>query len=797
MIRKLWNAGWRFTDLNGRLKSEIVDLPHDAMVLEERVPGLINGSATGYYPGGCYSYEKELVLTEEEAKGTVIIEFEGVYQKSSVYLNEEKVGGKTYGYTDFLVDLTGKVNAGNNSIKVVADNSQIPNSRWYTGSGIYRDVYLWTADDEYILPYGVRLNTKSIYPAVVSVEVKTTLKKKAACRVTFLKDEKIAAELVLDGVSHFSGEITIEAAKLWTAETPELYDVEITLEKDGAIIDQTKERFGVRILRWSVKDGFSVNGHMVKFRGGCVHHEHGPLGAKSFKDAEVRKMQIMKDAGFNAVRYAHNPAASAFLEACDEVGMYVMDETFDTWTGTKTEYDFGLYFEEEHLDVVREMIRMAYNHPSVVMYSIGNEIPMMDEEAGKITRELVALCHNEDSSRAVVNGVNPLLSAGKVKKADKSKRNDKGNPRREGKVGGLSGSFLFNVVSTHFSTIVKLMVNEKKMRKVNHVLEPLDIVGFNYGDFLYESQHADYPDRIFVGSETYPREIAAYWDQVKRHNYVIGDFTWTSWDYLGEAGVGAPTYGQGPAFTRPYPCISAACSNIDLVGDIKCQGEYFKIVYGLTKKPYLAVHPVKHSGEKISYGSWALTDAVHSWSWMGCDGKNAKVDVYADANEVELFLNAKSLGRKKIKDYIASYAVNYEFGELKALSYDVNGKVLGEDILNSASVDAKLMLLPEKEALAADRQSLLYVDIAYMDANGIVDAMADKEICVNVSGEAELIGICSGNPYTEYDLYKDKCRTYYGKAVAVFRSTGKAGKAMITVTDENNCSHEIELAVKH
>lgn len=796
MIRNLWNNGWKFTDLNGRLDSAVVDLPHDAMILEERVPELINGSATGYYPGGCYSYEKQLTLTEKEAGGTVMLEFEGVYQKSSVYVNGEKVGGKTYGYTDFFADITGKVKAGDNSVKVVADNSQIPNSRWYTGSGIYRDVYLWTANGEHILPYGVKLNTKRIHPAVVSVDVRTTLKEKASCRVTFLKDKKSSAELVLDGVGHFSGDITIEDARLWTAESPELYDVEISLEKNGDIIDRAKERFGVRILAWSAEDGFSVNGHMVKFRGGCIHHDHGPLGAKSFKDAEVRKMQIMKNAGFNAVRYAHNPAASAFLEACDEVGMYVMDETFDTWTGTKTEYDYGLYFEEEHLDVVREMIRMAYNHPSVVMYSIGNEIPMMDEEAGKITREMVAFCHKEDSSRAVVNGVNPLLSTNTVKKADKSKRYEQGNPRREGKVGGVSGSFLFNVVSTHFSTVVKLMVNEKKMRKVNHVLAPLDIVGFNYGNFLYEPQHTDYPDRIIVGSETYPREIAAYWEQVKRHDYVVGDFTWTSWDYLGEAGVGAPTYGRGPAFTRPYPCVSAACSNIDLIGDIKCQGEYFKIVYGLTKKPYLAVHPVKHSGEKISYGSWALTDAVHSWSWRGCDGRKAQIDVYADANEVELFLNERSFGRKKLKDKIASYAVKYEPGRLKAVSYDTKGKILGEDVLISASADTKVMLIPEKEALVADRQSLVYVDIAYMDENGIVDAMADKEICVNVYGEAELIGTGSGNPYTEYDFFKNKCRTYYGKAVAVLRSTGKTGNVTVTVTDETNSSYEIELTAK-
>ena len=794
MIRTLWNENWLFTDLNGLLKSETVDLPHDAMVLEKRVPDLINGAATGYYPGGCYSYEKELILSADQAAGIVILEFEGVYQKSSVYLNDVKVGGKTYGYTDFLVDLTDKVKKGVNKIKVVADNSQIPNSRWYTGSGIYRDVYLWLGNREHICPYGVRLSTKSIDPVVVEISVQTTLKENASCQVTFLKDGEKAAETELEGSGGFYGTVAVNNAKLWSAESPELYDIEIALVKDGIVIDRAQERTGIRMLSWNAEKGFLVNGENVKLRGGCVHHDHGPLGAKGFKDAELRKMRLMKKAGFNAVRYAHNPAASAFLEACDEIGIYVMDETFDTWTGTKSEYDFGLYFEEEHCGVVRDMIRMAYNHPSVVMYSIGNEIPMMDTEAGEITKELVALCHNEDPSRPVLNGVNPLLSTAKVKKADKSKQNEKCDPRRTGQINGLTGSFLFNVACTHFGSILKLLVSEKKMRKVDHVLAPLDIVGFNYGDFLYEPQHKDYPDRVLVGSETFPQKIAAYWEKVKKYSYVIGDFTWTAWDYLGEAGVGAPTYGQGPAFTRPYPCISAACSNIDLAGNITCQGEYFKIVYGLSQNPYLAVHPVKHSGEKISCGSWSLTDAVHSWSWKGCENRAAKVDVYADAAETELFVNGKSMGRKKIKDYIASYSVTYTGGELKAVTYDGSGSVTGEDILRSASSDVRLALRPETGLTAAGRQSLIYVDIVYEDENGTVDAMSDLEVSLSVSGEAELIGICSGNPYTEYELCGSKCRTYYGRAVAVLRSTGTTGPVTVVASDENggNCRLDIK-----
>lgn len=791
MNRTLWNNGWKFTDPSGALAAKVVDLPHDAMLLEKRVPNLVSGSATGYFPGGRYIYEKVLTLTEEQAAQTVILEFEGIYQKSKVWLNDQEIGGRIYGYSDFLLDLTGKVHAGENRIRVEADNSQIPNSRWYTGSGIYRDVWLWTSGKEYIKPYGVKLTTKSIKPAVLSVAVDACCEANAACRIVVSKDGAKVSETTVAGSNGcFGAELEIPEAKLWTAETPELYDVEVELIREDAVIDATSQRTGLRTLVWSAKNGFQVNGKTVKFRGGCVHHDHGPLGAKSFKDAELHRARIMKEAGFNAVRYAHNPAGSAFLEACDEVGLYVMDETFDTWFGPKSEFDYGLYFDEEHIGDLKDMIRMAYNHPSVVMYCIGNEIQLKDlDETVPLTKEMVGVCHEEDPTRPVLNSMNLLLSNASAKRGDPNKKNEPGDPRRVGDGGGrssnITGSFLFNILSTHFSKIVKLAVNEKGIRKINGVMEPLDIVGFNYGDFLYEEHHKDYPDRVLMGSETYPKEIYAYWDQVKKHPYVVGDFTWTAWDYLGEAGVGAPAYGQGPAFTRPYPCISAGCSNIDLTGHIKSQGDYFRVVYGLERKPRLAVHPVTHSGEKLALGSWALTHAMHSWSWNGCEGKTAAVDVYADAAAVELFLNGVSLGRKIPKEYIASYELPYAAGELKAVSYDGTGKIIGEDVLRSAEKDTVLRLSPEKAEVYADRQSLLYVDIDFCDENGIVKSSVDQQIDVRVSGAAELVGLCSSNPFTEDNYTSGACHTYYGRAVAVLRATGEIGEIMIEVKAHN------------
>lgn len=807
MKKESLNQGWQFADTKNETKKTQINLPHDAMLFEKRIPNIVNGAGSAYFPGGQYIYTKELDIAAEAAGNTTVLEFEGIYQKSSVWLNEQKVGGRIYGYSDFLVDLTGKLKEGKNLLRVEVDNTQIPNSRWYTGSGIYRDVWLWTGEKEYIKPYGIRALTKSINPAVLSVSVDAFCGNDAFCRFTVLKDGLTVAQLdnvaaannqAKTGEQQFHADILISDAKLWSAESPELYKILVELQRGETVLDSASERVGLRTLAWSAKDGFTVNGMEVKLRGGCVHHDHGPLGAKSFKAAELRRARILKDAGFNAVRYAHNPASNAFLDACDEVGLYVMDETFDTWYGPKSEYDYALYFDDEHEQDLRDMIRVAYNHPSVIMYSIGNEIQLKDlKECVPITKEMVDICHEEDPRRPVLNAVNPMAAIMGAKRAEPERKNEIADPCKEGKAKGLlAGSFLFNILVTHFATIVKLVVNEKKLRKVNDVFAPLDIVGFNYGNFLYEAHHSDYPERVLVGSETYPREIYDYWGMVKKHSYIVGDFTWTAWDYLGEAGVGAPSYGEGAAFNRPYPCISAGCSNVDMTGYLKCQGHYFRAVYGLEKAPYLAVHPVNHSGEKLILGSWALTDAVHSWSWNGLEGRKAVVDVYADAYCTELFLNGQSFGRKPLEKCIATFEVPYKSGELKAVSYDEAGNILGEDILETAGDETILKVYADKRSMKADGQDLIYVCIELTDDKGIVKSMGDQKVQVRVTGAAELAGICSGNAFTEYSFVGDRCETYYGRALAVLRSNGEAGEISVSVRTqdrrEGKCSLKAE-----
>ncbi len=760
----------------------MVQLPHDAMQTEARISGLKDGSQSGYYPGGVYTYEKELTVSEEELTHKTVLEFEGVYMKSSVYCNGELVGGRVYGYSDFFVDLSGNLKAGVNSIKVVADNSQCANSRWYSGSGIYRDVWLHTGGDVYIRPDGLKVVTESVSPARLRVRTDAVLGEHDAIRVRVSRDSKLLAEgRGADSV------LEIPGAELWSAENPVLYEVTAEIVRDGEVIDCAGASTGIRQIAWDSARGFQVNGETVKLRGGCVHHDNGFIGAAEYDEACLRRVRIMKEAGFNAVRIAHNPASKAMLRACDTLGMYVMNESFDTWFGLKSPYDYAMYFEQEWERDLSDMIRVSYNHPSVVMYSIGNEVYLKDaERAAKTSQRMAALCRKLDPSRAVTNALNPLTVIMGDSKDPEAARNDSVNPREAGKPSGLSGSTLANVLISNIGKITRLVGNEKKMRKINGVMEPLDIVGYNYSTFLYEAQHKDYPDRVLVGSETFPAAIYDNWQAVKTMPWITGDFLWTAWDYLGECGVGMVHYGKQGAFTQPFPAIAAGCCNIDLSGELTPQGAYCAVVYGEYDKPYLAVHPVNHSGEKAFWGKWRFTDALHSWSWDDCEGKTADVDVYSNAREVELFLNGASQGKKPVERCMASFRVSYAAGELKAVHYDLLGRSCGSDVLRSAGKETCLRLTPEKTELRAGGRDLLYLPIELTDAKGNRKVLTDTEITVKVDGAATLLGLGSADLQQENVMPycgKTIC-TFHGRALAVLRSGADAGEVRVTVSAE-------------
>ena len=764
------NDNWQFWRWDEVSKKRTVTLPHDAMLAEKRLPNIKNGSAAGYFPGGKYTYEKVIFGDSCYENQTLILEFGGVYQKACVYLNGELVGSHIYGFTNFFVDISGKLRIGEeNILRVTADNSQTPNCRWYTGSGIYRDVYLYVGEKCAILPEGLRVHTVSIDPAVLQVNVKTTLPTEQIKIAVCDADGTVVAE-----GAGASCKITVPNAKLWDAVHPNLYTVRVSVyDADGILLDISEEKTGIRVLSWDVEKGFQVNGNTVKLRGGCVHHDNGILGACEYQVASHRRVAIMKECGFNTIRMSHNPSSKELLQACDELGMYLINEAFDVWRHSQSDYDYSLYFDEEWRTDMEAMISSSYNHPSVIMHGIGNEIFDTGMEEGAKTSKLLAdYCHTHDPSRPVLNSFN-LLTIGfgsmGVGTGDNSKKpDDIVDPYEE--TGGITmaGSLLANTVMTLAPAIMKLIAGPKKIAKVAAgPLADVDITGFNYAPHMIEPYKNLFPDRVQLSSETHPSEMARNWKLVEKYPYLIGDCMWAGWDYLGEAGVGLPVYGKGnKEFVKPYPCICADVGSVNLLGQIESQGHYAQAIWGFSEKPYIAVRPVDHSGEPYFLGKWRLTDAIPSWTWHGCEGKKAEISVYSQGDCIVLSLNGKKLGQKKLVDCKADFSVSYAAGELVAVSLDTTGKEISRTSLQTAEKTVIPVIEAEKPYLKdAD---IHYVWIHLKDENGILNMQAETDVTVAVTG-GELLALGSANAMTEDNYLSGCCKTHRGSALAIVR----------------------------
>lgn len=787
MISKSLNQNWIFYNDIRNTGEVVVNLPHDAMLTEKRLPNMKNGAAAGFFPGGRYVYKKKIFGEEKYRDKTVLIEFEGIYMKSSVYLNDERIGGWIYGYTGFYVDLTDKLKIGEeNEIRVIADNSQTPNSRWYTGSGIYRNVNLIVGNKKHIIPDGINIQTCSIAPAVIQVSTQVS-EEAVNSQIEVEVYEQTKKILVAKGSGN-DCKLQIQDAKLWDAEHPNLYVVKVKLLENEKVLDEQEVITGIRTLKWSAEKGIQINGNEVKLRGGCIHHDNGILGACAHKKAEYRKAKILKEAGFNAIRSAHNPISKAMLEACDRIGLYVMDESFDQWRMKKTDYDYGLYFDEEWEKDLCAMIRKDRTHPSVIMYSIGNEIADTGKSEGEtISKMLTEYCHRMDSTRPTVNAINPVVSnMGGAMNSSKTTKDDVVDPYLETKNSAATASLLANMIATAAPFISKMMGKPKKVEKLlKPCFDEIDIVGYNYAENCYEKHHEWNAKRIMVGSETYPQFVAERWPEIKSHSYIIGDFMWTAMDYLGEAGIGVPIYGRTKGgFNRPYPCISGGCGVIDLIGHMETEGYHAAICWEQYHKPFIAVRPVNHSGEKYFLGAWRGTDAIDSWTWSGMEGRAAEIEVYSEGNQVELIQDGKSLGRKDLIYCKTVFQTVYEPGELKAVSYDADGKVIAEEVLKTAGKENRLTVIPEETQLKADGEDLTFVSVAVTDNQGIVKMLSDRKISVDVSGAGTLVAIGSGNPVTEESFLDSSYTTWKGRMGFYVRSTGEVGKAAVKVMAE-------------
>lgn len=768
---------WTFWKDGNESEKKTVTLPHDAMLLEKREPDMENGAASGFFPGGKYVYEKVIPGTSDLAGKKILIEFEGVYMNSDVTLNGERVGGHVYGYTNFYCDITDKIKIGeDNTLRVVADNSKTPNSRWYSGSGIYRPVNMWVGEIGSIMPESVRVTTKSTNPAVVKVEITGEKNPNQYYDLQILKDGKeILRELLKPGES--VKEIQIPDALLWNTDTPNLYTLITKLMDGDEVVDADETRFGIRDIKWNAKQGFMVNGKTVKLYGGCIHHGHGILGAAAYDKSEYRRIKKLKELGFNAIRYSHNPAGKNFLDACDELGMYVVDESFDQWKMPQNTYDYATVFDSEWEGEVEALVSKDYNHPCVIMYGIGNEITDVGLPFGAgLAKMINAKFHKLDSSRPTMLANNHMLTVLADMKA-KQAAAAKDKPQGEQEITG----------STEVNNIVALLpkiMAETKPEQLEAIakesFEAVDICGYNYGFPLYKGTHELAPNRVILSSETFPKRMAMNWKFVNGCDYIIGDFLWTAWDYLGEAGCGLVTYGSDQApFSKTYPCQTAACGSVDLTGFPEAQAIYNAVLWGAYKKPYIAVRPVEHSGEPYTLGNWRFTDAIPSWDFAGYEGRDAEIEVYSVGDSVELFKDGVLVGKNKLEDCLAHFTVPYSRGTLEAVSFNTSGGEIGRVTLATTGDETHLAVLPEETKLAADGEDIVYVPVHVVDNSGALKMTTDIKISVEVDGPAKLIALGSARCETTEDYHAGSFTSYHGRVLAIIQSTGERGDVKV------------------
>ena len=814
-----FNEDWTFekADQADRLKAfygnsdaVAVTLPHDAMIREKRDKDCPSGAQSGFYPGGVYTYEKAFMAQNEWKTQDVFLEFEGIYGIARVWINGALAAVNRNGYMGFSVDLKPWISYEHeNIIRIDVDNSKQPNSRWYSGSGIYRDVNLWTGKGVYISHDKLRITTLSVNDDMAVLEVCAQLKNiighglEAECLIEIKKDGQKAASNTQrvvfrsEQMQTVRVQIPIEQPKKWSPAQPALYECNITTRFDDEICDEAVSNFGIRVLALDPVHGLQINGETVKLRGTCIHHDNGVIGAETFKEAEWYRCKRLKEAGFNAIRSAHHPMSRAMLDACDHIGMLVMDELTDMWDKEKNTYDFSDIFEDEYNQWINHMVEKDYNHPSVVIYSVGNEIQEAGTKQGAwINRILCNKFHELDNTRYTTNALNGLNCAGRRLGVIMRDVAEKFGMDSHGSGSG-GGSNALN-------SFMSLMSGEKgeffaKHPLVSEALEECsqscDITGLNYLSGRYELEHELHPAKTVLGTETYPADIENLWKLVEAYPHVIGDFTWTGYDYIGEAGVGIFHYDGNANFTSIYPERLGYIGDIDLIGNRRPISYFREIVYGLTDKPYIAVERLEHAGQTAGKTAWMFKDNISSWTWKGFEGTTANVDVYSSGDEVELFLNDKLLGRKPVgreNHFTASYEVPYEPGTLKAVAYQKDRK-LGEYELSTAKSVTKLKVCRVTE----NERNIAYIKIWLVDDNGTINSQeAEKRLLhASVVGNGVLEGFGTANPSSEEDYFSDSVTTFDGSALAAVRWKDVKSKepAVLKVWTDDGCQVMINI----
>ncbi|SHL56161.1 beta-galactosidase [Flavobacterium flevense] len=729
-----------------------LDLPHDWSIEGKSEKNNPSGGENGFFPTGTGWYRKTFSMPAHWKNQKVAIYFEGVYMNAEVFVNGKSVGIQPYGYTSFEYDLTPYLNFGQqNTIAVKVDNSKQKNSRWYSGSGIYRHVWLKVKNPIHIKNWGVAISTPEVTNEKAKVQIKTIVKNETtssqiillATNITNKKGRSVAKtdikiELQPNEEKEVTQNLAVENPALWSLETPNLYAAHVNIRQGNKDLDVITKNFGIRTIEFSAENGFLLNGKKIELNGGCVHHDNGALGAAAYDRAEERRVELLKAAGFNALRTSHNPPSEAFLDACDRLGMLVIDEAFDGWKVKKTTYDYASNFDKWWKHDVESMVLRDRNHPSIIMWSTGNEIIERKEPAAVETAKMLAnAVRNIDPTR-------PVTSA--------------------------------------------MTTWDKSWEIFDPLMAAHDVAGYNYQLHHAESDHERVPSRIIVQTESYPKDAFSNWNLVQKHSYIIGDFVWTAMDYLGESGIGRYVY-PGETTGEPweanlYPWHGAYCGDLDVTGWRKPISHYRSMLYNNNEKIYMAVREPNPDSGAIKLTTWAVWPTWESWTWPGQEGKNIEVEVYSKYPKVRLYLNDKLMGEKETglaQEFKATFAIPYAAGQLKAVGIE-NDKETESVVLQTAQQVTQIKLKADRNEITADGQDLSYINIELTDENGILNPNAENQLTFAVSGPAVIVAVDNAN-LKDTDLYVSNTRkAWKGKAMVIVKSTKEAGEIVVKVS---------------
>lgn len=735
-----------------------VDLPHDYAMIRGRSPYFTHH--TGHYEGGSGRYKKYIKF---DKKQHVILDIDGAYMCAEIRINKSFIDIHPHGYTPYLVDMTDEIVVGcNNRIYIKTDDNQ-PSSRWYSGAGLYRDVFLWTGGDVRIEPRDLYVTTESASDAKAEITVHTWVSSDYDCKAT-LRVNIGGKEYIVDVNARKNEKtqvnipIVINNPKLWDIGQPNLYKLMAYVEVDGQIIDEYEQLVGVREISVTPTEGFKINGRKIKLQGGCIHHDHGGLGACAYPAAEKRKIRKLQEAGFNTVRISHNPPSTALMEACDALGMLVITEAFDMWNCEKTSRDYHLFFKDWCLRDIKYMVERDRSHPCIIFYSIGNEIHERDcnHKGAYWSRVLSDEIRKYDSSRPVTAAI-----CGFWEEDDDEAPDD-------------------------YKELIGYGKAESKnfIEEVKEYIKPLDIVGYNYYYTRYDEDCTKYPERIIWGSETHTITFFDSWSKVMKYSNLLGDFTWTAVDNIGETGAGRLEWGVEEEFLsrlviNEYPWRTCFQGDLDLAGFRRPQSYFREAIWKENTEPKIfTVHP-KHYKEAFAGTNWHWYDVVDSWTFEDeYIGKKCTCHVYTTADEVRFTLNGVAVGSARPEKGIAMIDISYEKGILAAEAIK-DGKVVGKSEIKTTASPAQISVTPDKNDMLADGRDLCYFKIEVEDKDGNRIAASEAEIECEVEG-GELLCMYSGQPANE-DIYTaGKCHAFFGRALAVVKSKA-SGDVKITV----------------